>query len=552
MQRSDWDPDWERIKEICRLALPLPPEERADFIANACQHDPALISEIGSLINASASPDADKLIGTMIGDRYVVERELDRGAMGRVYLALDRRLDDRPVVIKILLEASLRNADVVQRFKQEAVALSRITHPRVVGVLDAGELKDGTPYIVMQYVEGETLRRRIRPEGLELARAAEILKQIGEALEHVHEKEIFHRDLKPENILIESGTESVKIVDFGVAKVTDSAVGPGTVNQALIGTVIYMSPERLRGERSTAESDIYSMAVIAYEMITGRRPFKAKTPAELLKIQRGGVRVMPVDDRPDVSPKAQKILLRALSFRASARYRNAREFGDALAGALLEAPVRRRSKKWAGVVAVSIALLSIGIYIYFTWSPDVIPVHYIKYWLTVQRTRDGIDYQPPFQSFGEETFANGDKFRLNVSSREPGFLYVFNEGPPETNNISFKIVYPNPKINNGLATIGANQPVQSDWITFRGPAGAENFWIVWATSPVSELESAKIQAFKQIDGALTDQTLVRVKDFLRAQQSARAVKTTRYKANQTALVRGTSKMLITFVEVRHR
>ena len=279
-------------------------------------------------------------MGTTIDGRYLVERELGHGGIGKVYLARDVTLHHRRVVIKVLLQASLDDPYVVTKFRQEVEALSRIDHPNVVSVLGAGKLRDAKPYIVMQYVDGVTLRSQIPSEGMDLERAALILKQIGAALDDVHEQRIFHRDLKPENILLQflkGGTEWVKVVDFGIAKVKDSVVAPSTGNKVPVGTVLYMSPEQLRGgERITAASDIYSMAVIAYEMITGRRPFNPSSAPQLLEMHREGVRLNPIDLRPNLSTEARAILLRALSFDPAARYQNGVEFGDHLARALTE------------------------------------------------------------------------------------------------------------------------------------------------------------------------------------------------------------------------
>ena len=273
-----------------------------------------------------------------IDQKYLVERVLGHGGMGKVYLARDLTLHNRPVVIKVLLEASVKDDYVVRKFRQEVEALSRIDHPGVVSVFGAGELPGGKPYIVMQYVNGVTLRSQIPVEGTDLERAALILKQIGDALEHVHEQKIFHRDLKPDNIMLQSlkGKELVKVVDFGIAKVKDSVVAPSTVDKVPVGTVLYMSPEQLRGgERITAASDIYSMGVIAYEMVTGRRPFSPTSAPQLLELHRGGVRVKPIDLRSSLSTEAQAIILRALSFEPTERYQSASEFGDSLSRALL-------------------------------------------------------------------------------------------------------------------------------------------------------------------------------------------------------------------------
>ena len=200
-------------------------------------------------------PATDKLVGTTLDGRYLIEKELGHGGVGAVYLARDHKLHDKPVVVKVLLEKSLRDEWVVLKFQQEKEALARVDHPGVVGILDTGELPDGKPYIVMQYVEGMALRDAIKakPEGMDLERVASIIKQIGAALSAVHEKKIYHRDLKPENIMLQAlgrGDEQVKIVDFGIAKIKESVIAPSTITgAATAGTIVYMSPEQLRGER---------------------------------------------------------------------------------------------------------------------------------------------------------------------------------------------------------------------------------------------------------------------------------------------------------------
>src|SRR5205807_2324850 len=179
------------------------------------------------------------LDGRVLDDRYRIEKELGQGGVGVVYLARDLKLLDKPVVIKILLDRSLQNSWVVQKFQQEKEALARVDHPGVVGILDTGELADGKPYLVMQYIDGVTLRSQIKPEGMSLDRSAEIIKQIGRALGAAHDRGIFHRDLKPENIMLQNfgaGEEQVKIIDFGIAKLKDSIVAPSTMTGATAGT----------------------------------------------------------------------------------------------------------------------------------------------------------------------------------------------------------------------------------------------------------------------------------------------------------------------------
>ena len=275
-----------------------------------------------------------------LDERYLIERELGRGGIGVVYLAHDQELMGKPVVIKVLLKQSALAADyewVKKKFHQEIEALARIDHPGVVGVLHAGEMSDGTPYLVMQYIEGHNLRSILRPEGINLERAAHLIRQIGQALDSAHQRGIYHRDLKPENIMLQTyseGEEYVKLIDFGVATVKDSLVATNKEITAVAGTVSYMAPEQLLGKPS-AGSDVYACGVIAYELVSGRRPFNPESPYQLLDMQREGVRIKPADLRPGLPQAAQKLILQALSFEQTERPQNAKDFGEELARALM-------------------------------------------------------------------------------------------------------------------------------------------------------------------------------------------------------------------------
>lgn len=614
-------PVWDRIQEIYYSTLQMPKSERRAFIASACDGDPFLVREVTSLLKADDSSagflessvfelglkiissdsakkpatSADSLIGTTIDHKYLVERVLGHGGMGKVYLARDLTLHNRAVVIKVLLEASVKDDYVVRKFRQEVEALSRIDHPGVVNVLGAGELPDGKPYIVMQYVNGVTLRSQIPVEGMDLERAAVILKQIGAALEQVHEQKIFHRDLKPDNIMLQSlkGEEHVKVVDFGIAKVKDSVVAPSTVDKVPIGTVLYMSPEQLRGgERITAASDIYSMGVIAYEMLTGRRPFNPASAPQLLEMHREGIRVKPLDLRPSLSSEAQAIILRALSFERTARYQSAAEFGDSLARALLnegetapryqfdgvktltsgiEAENGARDRQFrlgklqlavmGGFLVVLIAVFAILWILKKTTDGPTnraanstsaeTPTRSFIYSLTVQRMRNEKAFQAAFQSTGQDVFDNGDKFQLNIFSANPGYVYVFNEGTPERNASSFTMIYPIPGTNEGSASVGGNQWARTDWNTFGGRPGTENLWIVWSTAPVPQLDSGKINAFNN-RGRLTGQSLDTVKAFLTAKEKESNSKINRDKTTQQTTVRGVGDVVVRLLELQHR
>jgi serine/threonine protein kinase len=363
-----------------------------------------------------------------------------------------------------------------------------------------------------------------------------------------------------------------------------------------------MSPEQLRGgERITAASDIYSMAVIAYEMITGRRPFNPSSAPQLLELHREGVRLNPIDLRPNLSTEARAILLCALSFDPAARYQSAAEFGDHLARALTDGrepiriaplypvqaetiqskdtsnatttiagqPTGRLLKYLLSVLLVAVVGITAAIYLRpgISKPPDnkaettpqptptaipTPPARSFNYWLDVQKINSGKPYHAYLSSGKDDIFETGDRFRLNVSSPEPGFLYLFNEGSPSRSGTSFTILYPLPSINEGSATLGGNQTVQSGWNKFAREPGTENFWIVWSTSTVPELEAAKAEAFKHPYGGLTGDTLAATKRFLLAKKEEVKTKYATNKDTHQITVRGNGDLLVRMVEFQHR
>ncbi len=275
--------------------------------------------------------------GVKIKDRYQIEKELGRGGFGIVYLAKDEQLHSRLVVIKVLLEKqSEDSAWFTKKFRQEREALSRIDHPGIVGVLDAGEMPDGKPFLVMQYVDGLTLRDVMKNQQVPLSRIAQIVRGIGQALTAAHERGVFHRDLKPENVMLQDlgdGEEQVKIIDFGIATVMESQAAAGSEATRVAGSGSYMAPEQLLGQPISA-SDIYSLGIITYEMVTGRRPFKPDSPAQLYVLQQAGVKAKPREFHSGLTQKAEDCILKALSFDAKQRHARAREFGEQFARAV--------------------------------------------------------------------------------------------------------------------------------------------------------------------------------------------------------------------------
>ncbi|MBA2493898.1 MAG: serine/threonine protein kinase [Acidobacteria bacterium] len=288
------------------------------------------------------------LVGQTLDGRFLIIRDLsendaaDKGGIGLVYLAQDLKLLGKRVVIKILREASLKNADLARKFQHEREALIRLDHPNVVRILDSGVLSDGNPYMVMDYIDGYSLRR-VLTENKELSFefCAHIIESITEALSAAHSKKILHRDIKPENIMLtpqEEGAEHIRLIDFGIARVGDSALAPATQIERGIGTILYIAPEQLLGQLDQTPSvDIYACAIVAYEMLTGKLPFSPHTIVEMFELQRQGIKTQPRDVRPEISEEAERILLQALAFDPADRPQDVRVFGRSLTNALRHA-----------------------------------------------------------------------------------------------------------------------------------------------------------------------------------------------------------------------
>jgi len=304
--------------------------------------------------NEGEKSKKDPLIGLTLKERYTIETELGRGGIGVVYLAHDVRLHSRPVVIKILLEESNRNAYFKEKFYTEVEALCLLNHPGIVDVLDKGEMPNGEPYFVMEFIEGVKLRSVMRPEGMDLMRVGNIMSQVGKALSAAHDKHICHRDLKPENIMLQllgEGEEHVKLIDFGIATVAAPGQLLNDPSTQIVGTPPYMSPEQLEG-KPTAASDVYALGVIAYEMLTGQLPFNPPSLYHLPDLQRAGVKRQPIEIRPNLPEAAQATVLKALSYKQEDRYARAKEFGEDLARDLSTAPVSPANRDAPGDMAL--------------------------------------------------------------------------------------------------------------------------------------------------------------------------------------------------------
>jgi len=272
------------------------------------------------------------MIGTAIGN-YVVRSKLGEGGMGAVYLAEHARLGRR-VAVKVLLPEMARSKDVVARFFNEAKAATDIKNEHIVDVLDFGDLPDGTSYIVMEHLEGQSLADVLRAGPMPLARVLHVAKGMSEALGAAHARGIVHRDLKPDNIfLVTRGGDSdfVKVLDFGIAKLTTNAGDVRTQAGAVMGTPLYMSPEQINGSGVDQRTDIYAMGIIVHQMLAGALPFETTTLAELL-VAHATKTPPPLRARdPSIPAEVEGAVLRALEKDPARRFDSVDAFVRALA-----------------------------------------------------------------------------------------------------------------------------------------------------------------------------------------------------------------------------
>ncbi len=298
------------------------------------------------------------MVGQVIADRYELEELVGTGGMSSVFRAHDRLLE-RKVALKVLHEQYTRDEDYVERFRREARLVASLSHPNIVTVIDRGE-HEGRQFIVFEYVDGENLKHRIDREGaLQVREAAELALQIGRALQFAHENGLVHRDVKPQNILL-NGDGRAKVTDFGIARSLDVQRGM-TQTGTVLGTSDYIAPEQAQGSHVDDKTDVYSLGIVLFELLTGRVPFSGEN---FVAVAMQHINSPPPDIRDfrgDVPTRLAYALDRALAKDPRDRWESMREFCDELEACLLElergsddpgatmvvAPPRRRNARAA-------------------------------------------------------------------------------------------------------------------------------------------------------------------------------------------------------------
>src|SRR3954449_5610748 len=271
------------------------------------------------------------LVGMQLNGRYRLDAQIGAGGMSTVYRAFDSVLERR-VAVKLMHREIAADTDQLERFRREARSVAQLSHPHIVGVIDAGE-EDGRPYIVFEYVEGETLKDRIRRMGrLPVDEAIAYAIEIARALSAAHARHIVHRDVKPQNVLIDE-EGSAKVTDFGIARSLDDDEGL-TAEGRVLGTTDYVSPEQALGHRVTGQSDLYSLAIVLWEMLVGDTPYHGENQV-VVAMRHVRERLPDVQaHRPEVSAALAAVIERATDKDLSRRYATAEEMVTDLEDAL--------------------------------------------------------------------------------------------------------------------------------------------------------------------------------------------------------------------------
>jgi serine/threonine protein kinase len=371
---------WRDIESLYHSACELEPEDRRSYLDRVCASDDTLRREVESLLDndemAKAFLESDGQdgrhegleasvpAGEQIGP-YLVLEFLRAGGMGEVYKARDVRLD-RTVAIKFLPRAFAQDPAALERFQREARAASALNHSRICTIHDLGDYQ-GRPFLVMEFLEGESLRDRIAGKPVPIPELVHLALQICDALQAAHAKGIVHRDIKPGNIFVTSSGQ-IKILDFGLAKLiaephsaaatmmteTGTAVIGVTLTspRALMGTPAYLSPEQARSEEVDTRTDIFSFGVVLYQMATGRPTFRGETSGELIGAILHQTPVKPSALNPAVPAGLERIILKTLEKDRTARYQSA---GELLADLSRLHEAKRRRSIWTAGLMVAFA-----------------------------------------------------------------------------------------------------------------------------------------------------------------------------------------------------
>lgn len=604
--------DMRRLEELFHQAAQLRGDERAAFVARIKASEPELGLELQALLEASdregtfmgvpaidaaleviAEAASDVHTGRSLG-RYTVVSPIGKGGMGEVFLAEDSQLG-RKVALKLLPGRFTDSEDRLRRFVQEAKAASALNHPNIITIHEIGDA-DGTHFIATEFIEGHTLRSHLAHRKLTLAAALDIGIQVTSAIEAAHEAGIVHRDIKPENIMIRRDGYA-KVLDFGLAKLTEAqppaeanvdshlstAIANGTMPGMILGTPKYMSPEQARGLVTDARTDIFSLGVVIYEMVTGHPPFSGDTSLDVAAAIISSEPAPLSEAVPGTPPELERIVSKALRKDRRDRYQSAHDllvdlrnlkeelaFGERLEKnassrvPMTESPGIGKKYRIGVVLAVVGLLIALPIAVVAVW-PYIVPSappaaesvpapeRSISYWIQVQKYRDGKPYLEPIRLRDDINFEKDYRLRLHIGSTQSGYLYLVNEGPVLDGGVpSYVVMYPTTASQPAL--LAANQQVhipEPGWFQFDGQEGIEKIWLVWADRAIDELEAVKQFSNARDKGLVGDAGLrASVNAFLESSSpAATSVERNEATAEATLLARG--DILVHIIRLSH-
>lgn len=532
---------WLNIKEILADAVALEGAARSSFLANACQGNPQLLAHVQSFLRSEEETTmfqngaaGDLAPGYVIADQYVVARKLGSGGFATTYMAQNRLAANRPVAVKVLAQQHVHDEWVKSKFDQELTALSRIRNPGVVMPLSSGQLADGRPYLVMEYVDGEPLLNLMTESLIPLDRVAAIIKQIGQILDAVHAHSILHRDLKPANIMLErqiDGSDRVRIIDFGIASILESGAVDGQSTR-VVGTLRYMAPEQLLGH-PVRGSDVYAFGVIVGEMLAGQS-------------DGASARLIPSN--------AQILLDQTRLADPQARPASAASFADAVALAITT-PERRWGRAYVTGALAALAILGVVLFLlaFKKQSPAqpqpavVVAAERQLRLQLVGGNANSFESALPLRPTAPVTLGPEDRFRILFISSEQGQLYLF-AGSKDKDELN--ILFPSPTANAGSAVLKPGERLQvpeRNWFHFGERPEATRLWVVWAADPLPDLERARTWANEEHGGAVKDgaeRTLLR--SVLRTNEAPLVM------TGDSALLRGRKAVLSAFLDISLR
>lgn len=575
---------WQQISRIFNSAISLDGEARVAYVKYQCGSDESLRAEVEKLIDAHRRASSEDFIGghaaenaaefllqdekvhtTALTDgqqlgSYLILKKLGAGGMGEVYLAKDSRLD-RTVALKVLSPDVSADKRRMQRFRQEARVASSLNQPNILTIYEFGEVSNLT-FLATEFIDGPTLRSHLHEKRPKLPEILDIAIQVLAALDAAHEASIVHRDIKPENVMIRRRDHVVKVLDFGLAKVTEkrpsvlvehdsdleAATEFKTAPGMVMGTINYMSPEQAQAGAVDVRTDVWSTGVMIYEMVAGSMPFSGPTTSHTI------VQILEKDPPPlsqvtkeAVPAELDRIVSKAMTKDPDERYQTAKdmlidlrhlkkqldlkaeidrtsspEFERPAVGPSA-APSKKRVLLIAivAMVAATAAIFAINIWRarreraanpVVTAPPTSVPTEErtLTYWITVQKLRNGREYLDPFTLAGEINFEATYKIRVHVRSPQTGYLYILNEGPTRASAIpEFVTLFPSQTANKGSSFLPARDVIaipEKTWLQFDKQQGIEKLWLVFSESAVPELEALKQFANPETRGLITDVT----------------------------------------------